>query len=1622
VPEQAARSHLQQLSAGQGLPIDTAAQAVLQSLHHIQDVGYVAQFSREHDGLPVYPSEVRLLLRQDLSLVASSGPLLGHLQAAKADAWNLSHAEALAAALSHAARRPVLASELRQRPGAEHITSFEVAAPSTLVLPHGARVQPIYSRADSVLRRGYRIDFYLGQAQSTDGPALSYIIGADDGRVLQARNLTFDASFSYRVWAENTGDLRPLDGTVADFTPHPTGVPDDTRTAFVPANLVSVEAFNTNPLGSSDPWLANDATDSRGNNVDAYADHSEPDGFSNGDIRATTTGARTFDHAFDPQQDPAANAEQTMAAVTQLFYSINWLHDYWYDSGFDEAAGNAQRNNFSRGGQGGDPLLAEAQDSIFAGSRNNANMSTPRDGLSPRMQVYVWTGRRNASAAVTPGPSPQAVGTASFGPSTFTQTAALVLADDASGTGTDACQGLINSVVGQIVLVDRGSCSFSAKALNVQAAGGLGMLLANNRGGTAPNMGGTPPTPVTIPSLSITQADGAALKAGLLSGALSVTLQRTQEPDLDAAFDSSLVAHEWGHYLHNRLADCGNIQCRGMGEGWGDFLGLHTQMRPGDDLEGTYAGAGFATRGRVDGSYFGTRRYAYSVDPAKNALSLRHISDGEALPAGPTDPSGAPNSEVHNTGEIWASMLYEGYVALLRSTQTSTQGRSFEDVRRSMASYIVASLMITPDNATFIEARDALLAAALAATPADFQILTEAFARRGAGTCAIAPDRDSRDNVGVTEDSSTHPQLVLASVRLSDEDFSCDADGVLDAEERGRVHLLIDNLGHSQAVGGRVVLTSTVPGLNLENAGVLALPPIEPLSRAEFSLSVHADTSLQGPLPLTLGIRVETPDGCQVVSTSTTYVRLDTDEAPGAQVDPVEAGGTVWTTGGTHPTEVWSRVERAPFNSAWHAASFASHSDTWLASPPLQVSANQPFVMHLHHRYDFEAEAEDGTSTNWDGAVIELSVNAGSTWQDVNTWADPGYRGVLTDRSGNPLADRDALVGTSTAWPMFSDVHLDFGTAFAGETVQVRFRVGTDAAATRVGWDLDDLGFEGIDNAPFIQVQPDSTLCPEELTADAGPDQTAEPADAVALDASGSSSFAGRALSFTWTQVEGPQVALQRADRVVAVWAAPALPQTTTYVFEVLVNDGVLQATDRVQVTVAPSPLGPLQAVVGAPQTVDGGSTVLLNGAGSVGPADMVLEWTQEDGPQVDLQTQPGGVATFVAPAVPVQTQLTFQLRARSADRSDTDQTTVTIRAQDALVADAGPDQEVEAGLVVFLDARASRGGADLGFGWRQTEGPEITLSAADAITTGFEAPSLAEATTLSFELTVRDGDREARDTVQIKVQSAAVVSPPLEDGGCRCAAPQDAGGLGLFLALGVAWLVRARRRRTWAVLVLLLAAHVGCKDASDHAKQLNEAFKDPNLKVETYIERFESETRDVWLHRAQIVEALQLNTGDEIADIGAGTGFFSLLFAKKVGPEGRVYALELSDRFIEHIQGQAKVQGLPQLLAKKSGAESVGLAPNSIDVAFICDTYHHFENPQAVMRSVHAALRPGGRVFVIEITREEGKTTDPWVLKHVRAGKATFSKEIQAAGFKAVPSPALPFLKETYAMSFTKI
>ena len=217
-------------------------------------------------------------------------------------------------------------------------------------------------------------------------PAYSYVMDAvDTPELLYRKNLTSHVAFSYRV--HNTGDalLRPQDGP-APGTPHPTGSPNGFQATPIVEKLIKVES-----LLAGDPWLPPTATTTDGNNCIAYADLKAPDGFSTGDVMGKVSAPLVFDYKYNHTKS-ARDPKNLQNSLVGMFFHVNWLHDRWYEAGFDEASGNAQKNNFGRGGVGGDPILAEGND--FSGT-DNANMSTPADGDNPIMQMYEFVGRQS---------------------------------------------------------------------------------------------------------------------------------------------------------------------------------------------------------------------------------------------------------------------------------------------------------------------------------------------------------------------------------------------------------------------------------------------------------------------------------------------------------------------------------------------------------------------------------------------------------------------------------------------------------------------------------------------------------------------------------------------------------------------------------------------------------------------------------------------------------------------------------------------------------------------------------------------------------------------------------------------------------------------------------------------------------------------------------------------------------------------------------------------------------------------------------------------------------------------------------------------------------------------------
>jgi len=133
-----------------------------------------------------------------------------------------------------------------------------------------------------------------------------------------------------------------------------------------------------------------------------------------------------------------------------------------------------------------------------------------------------------------------------------------------------------------------------------------------------------------------------------------------------------------------------------------------------------------------------------------------------------------------------------------------------------------------------------------------------------------------------------------------------------------------------------------------------------------------------------------------------------------------------------------------------------------------------PLVISFEHSYKFETD----TGTNYDGAVIEYSIDDGVTWDDVTTLGvDPTYSGTVTADIGNELGGRMGYVGSNPAYPGNDPVRLDFGTQLAGKQFRIRFRIGTDAGTGAPGWTIDEVAFNGIVGTPFPTEVADDGVC-----------------------------------------------------------------------------------------------------------------------------------------------------------------------------------------------------------------------------------------------------------------------------------------------------------------------------------------------------------------------------------------------------------------------------------------------------------------------------------------------------------------------------------------------------------------
>jgi extracellular elastinolytic metalloproteinase len=501
---------------------------------------------------------------------------------------------------------------------------------------------------------------YVVETWTADDNHLHETLVSGDGTVVESVLRT--AEDGYRIFDENPAD-------------------SDQRLVSDPADATA----------SPDGWLAGlqSSVDISGNNAHAYLD---TDNDNAPDSGGAPVDDGLFDATFDAEARPSTAANRE-AAVQNLFYVNNLIHDTLYRAGFTEEVGNFQADNFGRGGRDGDPVQAQAQD---GGGYDNANFATPGDGKLPRMQMYLWSVAGMYQVSVPGGPAAGTYDAAAGDWAQVTEdglTGPLALADDGTVTTTDACERIRADLTGTVAIVDRGTCPFITKAANVQDAGAAGMIVANNLEGAPFAMGGED-RKVTIPSLMVSLADGVRLKSSLGSPA---TLR--QDPTAimrDGDLDSDIVWHEYGHGLTWRMIGRMDGAMSGaIGEGMSDVLAL---IANGDDRVGEYS----------SGDPLGIRSEPYT---------------GYSRSYGDLD-----GTSVHRDGEVYAAI---GWDLLQRYDGAGIGGQA-------LLADLVDGMNYTPAQPSFEEMRDGILAglAARGAGETRSCLVWDAFATFGVGEAA----------------------------------------------------------------------------------------------------------------------------------------------------------------------------------------------------------------------------------------------------------------------------------------------------------------------------------------------------------------------------------------------------------------------------------------------------------------------------------------------------------------------------------------------------------------------------------------------------------------------------------------------------------------------------------------------------------------------------------------------------------------------------------------------------------------------------------------------------------------------------------------------------------------------
>lgn len=791
--------------------------------------------------------------------------------------------------------------------------------------------------------------------------------------------------------------------------------------------VVDPADLTASPYGwhDTDGQTGPEFTITRGNNVRSYEDSgnmnasagNEPDGGA----------SLIFDFPYNALNEPVT---YTNAAVVNLFYWNNIMHDFAYQYGFTEVLGNFQVNNYGNGGAGNDQVNAEAQD---GGGTNNANFATPPDGGSGRMQMYLWDGAEptqiftvqepQAVAGQYPSSQPAAGwGTGAYATAAGVSAEVVIVQDElASDLFSDACEPIVNAseLAGKIALIDRGGCEFGFKSVAAQNAGAVGVIICNFEDATISMGAGAVGGQVTIPVIMVPSVACATLRQFAGNG-LIATIKLPNTPtgpnQIDGDLDNGVIAHEYGHGISNRLTGGPtNTGCLGnqeqMGEGWSDFMSLITTAKPGDNGEMTRGIGNYADGLTVDAG--GIRHYPYTRNMAINPLTYGKIPN-ESIP--------------HGVGAAWCTMIWDLYWNM--SDEYGWDPDMYYGTGgNNMAIKLVFEGMKTqPCSPGFVDGRNSILAADQALYGGVNKCLIwKTFGRRGVG---LSASQGSSDAVGDETEAFDIPCECRDEVTITKT-----VTPFINAGEEIEVTINVSNCKLETRTN--VIVTDELADGTAFKAGSANVPAA--VSGNIITLQL-GDINFEVTKTVTYKLTTS-PDKYSTRLWLDKVETLDSDENWEYDFD-INA-----------PTANLFEIQDVYFNSpdfAWLAPSLATESRTTLElAEPWNIVGARP-TLRFYHLYDTEVGVDAG--------FIEVKKASDNSFQKVgDKILRNGYTGGVQYGAAFVIPNLQGWSGTTNG--NFIPTYVDLSD-WAGEDLIFRYRFGTDGnTGGTTGWAIDDIEF-----------------------------------------------------------------------------------------------------------------------------------------------------------------------------------------------------------------------------------------------------------------------------------------------------------------------------------------------------------------------------------------------------------------------------------------------------------------------------------------------------------------------------------------------------------------------------------